>query len=100
MSKNVVLFFDKSHLYITDAKYETNCIRGYCIDGCWSLDYNITAGVVNVCIGSLGVIHWESPINSYNAKLVTQVDIPIDISTLQYLQIIEWAKNERRKEVA
>ena len=100
MSNNIVFFFETSKLYVTNVTYDENNIRGYCIDGCWSLNYTIITETVNVCIGRAGAIHWNEPIHSYKAKLVAQVQIPDDISKLEYLKIIKWAKNERDKKVA
>jgi hypothetical protein len=100
MSKNIVFFFENSQLYVTNASFPDHGIRGYCPDGCWSLDYNMQTETVSVCIGSMGEILWDKPINTYRAKLVSQIDIPDDIAQTGYLTIVKWAKNERDKKVA
>lgn len=43
-------------------------LRGFVRDGCWHMDYNEAARVVNVCIGRNGSIDWDNPINVMKVK--------------------------------
>lgn len=43
-------------------------LRGFVRDGHWWMDYVEAAGIVNVCIGRLGSVDWENPINALTVK--------------------------------
>lgn len=68
---------DKNTFFINDSPHSWTCesvevvptgLRGFVRDGHWHMDYIEAKGVVNVCIGRLGSVDWDNPINVMKVK--------------------------------
>ena len=95
MIKGIVFFFDGRHnsWFCKNVSYTEKGIRGYVLDGCWWMDYNTETEMINVCIASVGIINWDKPINTYKAKLISQVPVPDEVEGTPF-ELLKWARNE------
>jgi hypothetical protein len=96
MSKGIVFFFEGEHRawFCQQVTYTENGIRGYALDGCWWMDYNIATETVNVCISTRGEINWDKPINTFKTKLISQVVVPKEIEGSAF-ELLKWARKEK-----
>jgi hypothetical protein len=94
--RGIVFFFEGDHKnwFCDHISYTEEGIRGYAGDGCWWMDYNAVTKTVNVCTASMGTINWDKPINTFPAKLVSQVAVPADVEGTPF-ELVKWAKNEQ-----